>query len=324
MKLKKEFIQLPFKFDAERLLAEANALDTGDWMPHPQAFKGNYSMPLVSVNGEMNDTFNGAMENTAFLERSPYMQQVIASFDEVVGRSRLMRLDGGSIIPKHADTNYHWYNRVRIHIPIVTNERVTFYCGDKQQQMKAGECWLLDTWQEHWVENLAMETRIHLVIDTAGSTKFWDLVDRAITHQQQPNFISYDETANREIAKEKFNGPLVMSPGEVDALSLDILNDAKSNPENNAQAIALFEKLINEFRWEWRRVWSLHGHQESGWPEYEALINGVQRPQQPVFLASNNQPGYRTFLARVLGSALNKQVAALYGIETEEQFISNY
>lgn len=324
MKLKKEFIQLPFIFDAEKLSKEVNAFQAQDWMPHPQAFKGNYSMPLISVDGEMNDTFNGAMENTSFLNQSLYMQQVIASFGEVVGRSRLMRLDGGSIIPKHADTNYHWYNRVRIHIPIVTNERVTFYCGDQKQQMNAGECWLLDTWQEHWVENLARDTRVHLVIDTAGSAKFWDLVEQSLVDNQQPKLIPYDEFANRKILKEKFNGPLVMSPGEVDALSLDILNDAQKNPNNNAQAMALFEKLVNDFRWSWRRVWSLHGHLESGWPEYEALIQGVTRPIQPVFLASNNQPAYRTFLARVLGSAFNKQVAQLYGIETKETFKSSY
>ena len=45
----------------------------------------------------------------------------MASFDTVVGRSRLMRLAGAAEVSAHYDMHYNWYQRVRIHVPIVTD-----------------------------------------------------------------------------------------------------------------------------------------------------------------------------------------------------------
>jgi len=80
---------------------------------------------------------------------------------------RLMRLNAGCEVSPHVDFNYHWYSRVRIHIPIVTNPQVIFYCGDQQIHMQAGECWIFDSWRRHKVINSSDQDRVHLVIDTA-------------------------------------------------------------------------------------------------------------------------------------------------------------
>ena len=61
------------------------------------------------------------MQETGHLKACPYIRQAIASFGEVFGRSRLMKLGTGSEVSQHVDFNYHWYTRVRIHIPIITN-----------------------------------------------------------------------------------------------------------------------------------------------------------------------------------------------------------
>ena len=321
MRLATEFVRLPFRFDVEQLSKEVLAYEESDWLPHVQGFPGNTAIPLISLNGEMNDDFNGPMKVTERLERSPYIQQVLASFDEVFGRSRLMGLGAKCSVPEHRDVNYHWYNRVRIHVPILTNPDVLFYCGDTHVHMAAGETWIFDSWKKHRVENNSGENRVHLVIDTAGSTKFWELVSasewRCARQTRKPaatadRFIAFEEGRSASILTEQYNAPLVMHPGEIDALIRDIVFDMRAYRGNHAPSVNEFERTLQNFRCEWRRLWSLYGQTSEGWNHYENLINGVRMPRVPLRLASNGGSATHTFGARVLAAALNVSLADQY------------
>ena len=125
-------------------------------------------MPLLSVEGGNNDFFAGPMAETRWLRQSPYLRQVLASFSVVFGRSRLMGLSGGAEVPAHCDINYHWFSRVRIHVPVITFPEVTFHCGDRSLHMAAGEAWIFDNWRPHRVVNPSAQLRVHLV---AGLTR---------------------------------------------------------------------------------------------------------------------------------------------------------
>ena len=321
MRLANEFIRLPLKFDVQRLAEEVNAFDETEWMPHVQGFEGNSSIPLISLNGEMNDDFNGPMKVTEKLQRSPYIQQVLASFGEVFGRSRLMGLGGKCSVPEHRDVNYHWYNRVRIHIPVLTNPDVLFHCGDTHVHMQAGDAWIFDSWQKHRVENTSDDFRVHLVIDTAGSSQFWNMVDasewrcdkqlhKAATLEDR--FIPFEPEANNEILTENYNAPLVMHPGEIDALVKDIIQDMRACETNPEVVVNSFEKSLNDFRFEWRRLWSMYGQSKEGWPRYQKLIKSVHLPTVRLQLASNEGSAVHTFSARVQMAALTVALADQY------------
>lgn len=321
MRLATEFVRLPFIFDVERLSREVQAFDESEWLPHVQGYAGNTAIPLISLNGEMNDDFNGPMKVTEKLERSPYIQQVLASFDEVFGRSRLMGLGARCTVPEHRDVNYHWYNRVRIHVPILTSSDVLFYCGDTHVHMAAGETWIFDSWKKHRVENGSDENRVHLVIDTAGSTKFWELVSasewRCARQTRKPastvdRHISFEEGRSVSILTEQYNAPLVMHPGEIDALVNDIIVDMRAHRGNHEQSVNGFERTLQNFRCEWRRLWSLYGQSSRGWRHYERLIKTVRIPQVQLRLASNEGSATHTFGARVLAAALNVSLADQY------------
>lgn len=322
MRLPTEFVRLPYLFDVERLTAEVLAFDPSEWLPHVQGYAGNTSIPLISLNGEMNDDFNGPMKVTVKLKRSPYIQQVLASFGEVFGRSRLMGLAAGCEVPEHRDVNYHWYNRVRIHIPIITNPNVTFFCGDKYVHMGAGETWIFDSWKKHHVNNRWSENRVHLVIDTSGSSKFWETVGasewRCAQHCQkkatiEDRLLPYARDKEVEILTEQFNAPLVMHPGEIDALIIDIIYDMRAHRGNNPAVASEFERKLQFFRCEWRRLWSLYGQRREGWEHYDALIKNVRLTRDRLTLASNQGSAQHTFGARVLAAALNVSLAAQYG-----------
>jgi len=169
MQLDERFSRLALRFDASRLLEEALSFGDADWRAHPQKFDGNSSIVLVSADGGINDDLDGPMRPTEFLTSSPYTRQVMAAFRTVIGRSRLMRITGGGNVPLHTDVGYYWHDRVRIHVPIVTDPAVRFYCEDESVHMAAGEAWVFDNWKQHHVENGSSAPRIHLVIDTVGT-----------------------------------------------------------------------------------------------------------------------------------------------------------
>ena len=120
MKLAPSFVKLPLRFDTERLAREVAALPPSAWTRHPQGFPGNSAARLISVGGGENDKVAGAMAATPHLAACPYIQQVLGSFGVVWSRSRLMKLAPGAKVPEHADINYHWFSRVRIHVPVQT------------------------------------------------------------------------------------------------------------------------------------------------------------------------------------------------------------
>ena len=91
MKLEAPFIPLPLRFDVARLAHELSLLESAQWRLHPDKTNGNSALPLISAGGGDNDDATGDMQPTPWLERSPYLRQVIASFNEVFGRSRFMR-----------------------------------------------------------------------------------------------------------------------------------------------------------------------------------------------------------------------------------------
>lgn len=284
MKLPHEFYKLPLCFDAKRLAQEVLSFQADDWIPHPDGFTGNCSIPLISLNGELNNAFNGPMKPTQALLNSPYLQQVIASFGEVFGRSRLMRLAPGQEVPSHTDTNYHWFHRVRIHIPIITDEDVLFYVGDKHVHMGAGETWIFDSWKHHHVENNGQTNRVHLVIDTSGSSKFWRMIEQSGTPKNdyqlsndQIKHLPFSPQNNTQIFTENFNSPLVMSPGELDGMLSIVMSELRAVPANNQDGIAQVNEVLQQFSQDWRHIWYVHADKESGWMHYQKLRMHILR-----------------------------------------------
>ena len=323
MKLDTEFVKLPLRFDVERLREELSRFGEDDWMGHATGYSGNMSIPLVSLNGEYNDAMHGPMRPTPSLQRCEYIQQIMASFDEVFGRSRLMRLEPGFDVPPHIDINYHWYNRVRVHIPITTTEQVLFYCNDRHVHMGAGECWIFNSWMEHTVRNESDKTRVHLVLDTTGSPRFWERVEQgekpfgdAPAGVAEPSFVAYEPGRQVRVRTETFNVPLVQTPGELEKLVVDLAGDVACSNEAERRGAELFRRYTSDFIRGWRTVWSEHGMSPGGWPLYYELTKRVYAAVRSITpeleLASNGAELSLAFRSLVLSSAVNEEFAPQY------------
>lgn len=294
MKLHAPFIQLPLRFDAATLAAEVHALGEGVWKPHPQGFPGNSMLPLVAVGGDPdNEAFSGPMAPTPALRACPYLMQVFAAVGATVGRSRLMRLSGQAEVTRHVDQGYYWAERVRVHVPITTQPTVRFECGDQAINMAAGECWIFDTWRQHRVINDAAQERIHLVLDTVGGGRFWDLVAAGqATGSPMPGWtprLLPPGEGTSAFACERVNVPDVMSPWEM-ARHFDLLfADALPHP-----ALPRVRALSTRFLKTWQGLWFQHGDDVASRPHYvpalKAFVTEVRPLAQGVML--NNEIGW--------------------------------
>lgn len=294
MKLQVPFIQLPLLFDAQRLGAEIGALEESLWMPHPQGFAGNSMLPLVAVDGDpRNESFAGPMRPTPALERSPYLSQVFASLQAPVGRSRLMRLSGHAEVTRHVDQGYYWAERVRVHVPILTQPSVVFECGEASIHMAAGECWIFDTWRQHRVLNDATASRIHLVIDTVGSDAFWGLAAAGRPHgaagaaHWRPVEVPPQPGAP-EFACESMNVPAVMTPWEMKAHFALLFAEALPHP-----GLPRIGESTSKLLRRWMGLWAQYGDAPAGRAAFQAALHGylesVREPSRGVMLKNHVQ-----------------------------------
>tara|TARA_R110000822_G_C15046185_1_gene465885 strand:- start:40 stop:567 length:528 start_codon:yes stop_codon:yes gene_type:complete len=81
-------------------------------------------------------------------------------------RAILVKLKNKSLIDPHIDSKHILSICNRMHIPIITNEKVFFQVGDEIKIFKEGEIWEINnTGKIHSVVNNSNEDRVHLIID---------------------------------------------------------------------------------------------------------------------------------------------------------------
>lgn len=314
MKLQVRFLQLPVMFDAEKLAHEVSDFEAGAWRPHPLGYEGNDYLPLIAVNGNPQDeSFHGPMRPTPHLSGRPYLEQVLASLGAVLGRTRLMRLSGHAEVVEHVDVNYYWRDRMRVHVPIITQPTVTFYCGDEHVHMGAGECWIFDTWRLHRVVNDESRARIHLVADTVGGEGLLRLIERG----RAPNSAAPGWAAHRYVPSafqptlelENFNVPKVMTPWEVQEHLTFLLSEvAPGQP-----AIGDVERAVAQFTHQWRALWSAFGDGDAGRPRYRSLLDSfvakLRAARADELMLVNEVDFFECCKSLVVGMALSRQLA---------------
>lgn len=276
MKLPVPFIQLPLRFDAAALAAEIARFDEPMWRPHPDGMPGNAALPLVAVDGDpaRGDSVEGPMRPTPALLQSPYLLQVLGSLDAVIGRTRLMRLSGRAEVRSHIDTDYYWHDRVRVHVPIVTQPSVRFTAGGAHVHMAAGECWIFDTWLLHHVANDHDADRIHLVVDTVGGAAFWNLVSGGRPHAASPagwsaRMIAPQSGATPPLMFESVNSQSPMSYWELRGLISFLLGEVDPHPR-----MPMVAQLCQAFAAQWQTLWFRHGTDAAALPEYARVLDG--------------------------------------------------
>lgn len=306
MRLSTPFCRLPISFDVEALQKEVLSFPEAAWAPHPNQIAGNSSLRLISAGGGENDLVDGEMLPTEHLRNAPYIRQILASFGVVWSRSRLLRLAPGADVPQHADINYHWFYRVRVHIPIFTTPDVTFHCDTDVVHMRAGETWIFDNWRQHHVENRSDQPRIHLVADTTGSAAFWNFVSRANDPNYGMRLLRFDPSIDAMPLSERTALSPVMHPAEVELLLLDLRAElvTLSSDAAELERLAVLHTLLDAFCRDWRQLYALHGTDPTAWNHFAALRDGLRENARElsrgIVVRSNRVAAFKVIEGRVL------------------------
>jgi hypothetical protein len=167
-------IRLPLTFDAAALAADLASIGDDEWMPHFNTgiYEGDWSgVSLRSVGGRADTIYpdpaaTEPFADTAMLRRCPALGAVLDRLNCELLAVRLLRLGPGAAIGEHRDHCLGYEDgEVRLHLPLTTNEAVSFVLAGERVDMQPGELWYLNFNEVHAVANRGTEPRIHLVID---------------------------------------------------------------------------------------------------------------------------------------------------------------
>lgn len=169
-------IQLPFYFDATKMLKEFND-------SKPQHFEFYNVIPLrapahtvdssLPIPPAADDYADGSWTDwldTHLLKESPYLMSVVDTFRKhtKVTLVRLLRLAPDSVVKEHTDPTLGleiYKSVIRLTIPILNNNEVTFFLNEVSVPMQPGECWYLNLTHPHKIENFGKTERVNLTID---------------------------------------------------------------------------------------------------------------------------------------------------------------
>ena len=169
-------VKLELKFDPRLLQEDLNKLLPDDWIDHfvKQNYDGDWSVlplraPATATHPVMmiySDPTCTEFTETPFLHCSPYFRNVLKTLKCPLLAVRLMKLSPGSRIREHVDLDLAAESGfARLHIPVLTNDKVNFMLNGTRVVLNEGECWYLRLSDPHSVENNGSSNRVHLVID---------------------------------------------------------------------------------------------------------------------------------------------------------------
>ena len=269
MKIDVPLLKLPRTYCAKTLATEVAALPLSAWLTHPGRLVGNDAVPLISPAGAITNAFKGPMASTEHLRHCPYILEIMADLGAVWGRSRLMGLAPGAVVPKHVDVGHYWRTHLRIHIPVVTSRQVEFTCAGETVNMAAGECWIFDSFRTHDVRNGGTEKRVHLVLDTVGGDELWGLMDLALREGRSaaPQFVSPGCATTSPLRFEQYNTPEIMSVWEARCHVAFLMEQIPEGPGRDA-----VQSVLDRFLHRWGALWAEFGDHPDGLPDYARVI----------------------------------------------------
>lgn len=168
-------IRLPFQFDPAGLQEDLETARGYDFASHPlQYHDGSWKViNLIYSGGDTVYKHEGDFgygeqppARTEVLERCPHFDEALSSLPGRIKMARLSALPSGGKILRHYDPIESIdFDNIRLHIPVVTHPKVTFYLGYRRRVWAEGEVWYGDFTFPHSIVNRSPRTRVHLIVD---------------------------------------------------------------------------------------------------------------------------------------------------------------
>ena len=169
-------VKLPFTFDHKKMLQEIEEMDLKPFIYYdvvPLRCPAHEVDPSIPFPPPAEDYADGSWcdwMDTKPLIQSDYLNEIVDFFKDKtkVTLVRLLRLEAGAVVKEHTDPTLGIQihkSVIRLTIPILVNDQVTFYLNQKPVEMGLGECWYLRLTDPHSIVNAGNTQRINMSID---------------------------------------------------------------------------------------------------------------------------------------------------------------
>lgn len=168
-----KFIHFNTSYNVASLLQELEICLEKNWQDHfnKNDYDGSWqSIALRSASGLATDIYANynvsGYKDTELLYGLPYIKSILDSWQCEKEAVRLLALQPGSEIKPHRDMGCGYKDGTfRLHIPIVTNNLVSFNVGGENLKLLPGSCWYIDFNETHSIKNEGNAVRVHLIVD---------------------------------------------------------------------------------------------------------------------------------------------------------------
>jgi hypothetical protein len=164
--------------------------------PNPHVNTNTYIIQNSSLYWERGTPFSKEL-----LDKETYalLEDIVKQLeDRMIGQSArilLIKLNANSKVFVHKDSGDYLSNVRRFHIPLITNEKVSYTVGGEEIHMEEGKCYEINNLKLHSVDNNSEYDRVHLLIDIMpeSETRTIDSVRKDLKVKVISNFVEQED-----------------------------------------------------------------------------------------------------------------------------------
>lgn len=145
------------------------------------------TLSLYNQTGNPRDTVieDGPGMETRLLKKMPETQKFLRHLGLEIMSVRIARLEPKAFLWEHRDyAELNDRQRLRLHVPLITNPSCHLIIGGQAVHMTAGHIWMLNPTERHGVCNLGHQSRYHLLLDIYTCVNSAKLVANATLDHQ--------------------------------------------------------------------------------------------------------------------------------------------
>ena len=138
---------------------------------NPHLYTNTFVIQFHSFDWNFGDKINSEVKDIYMLDSvSDIVKDLELMCEGVSGRVLLLKLFAKKDVSEHTDRGEYLSAVRRFHIPIITNDLVSYTVNGETVNMKEGECWEINNQRPHSVLNDSDIDRVHLLVDIFPGT----------------------------------------------------------------------------------------------------------------------------------------------------------
>ena len=187
-------VKLPLSYDARKLANEVGSIADSEWGINGRTAAAFANTQAVFIRGYAAAEGNPSKEDREILSKLPYIKELIYSLVPSTPQNCVLSyMPPKTEVGLHIDQGEYFKDTLRIHFPVITNNKVTMYFNGSYH-MKPGEVWMLNNCAPHGVENAhKTKPRIHLICDYLPSKELIELFNQSDKTLGTPSQKLYDQ-----------------------------------------------------------------------------------------------------------------------------------